>query len=317
VKVKGGTGDYDFDFINSQTTQPKGGIALAYGVGNLSALIDGSHINGSVSMKTGGGLAAMAYDTDFTLRNGADIHGKLTIKTFDSDDTFVVDDAVVVKGFNISVRTGDFMASISELGAGGERMINGKLKAYPSTIAQSTTGWSFGTDTTNMSFYMCEIGGLSVKLRAQASNVSFNEAGFFGNLSVSGQGGDDIVTLYKMRIDGNVALKTGGGNDSISLNRIEHDAGTLSIDAGAGNDLVRFDTQGENVVGAYDGPVKISLGAGDDTLLLGSPLVNGNSGQYTKAVTLNGGAGNDELHYLNHGNTFTIDPKTTLFENTH
>ena len=315
VKVKGGTGDYYFDFINSETVPGKGGMSFSYGVGDVNTLIDNSTVNGSVSLKTAGGLPAIAYDTAFTLRNDSDIHGKLTIRTFDTDDTVVMDKAVVVKGINIDTGTGTSTVTVHSCGIGGER-IGTKLLMYPSIISQAASGWSFSDDTTTVSFNEVEMGPLALKLRSQNAHVSFDYYANGGNVSVSTQGGDDVVDFYRCRIAGNIAVKTAGGMDAVFFDSVDARR-ALSIDTGAGNDSVRIDTGTENLLGEYHGPVKIALGAGDDFLQMGNPIISGNSGLYDKPVALNGGSGTDELYYLNNGNTFTIDPKIDLFENTH
>ena len=315
VKVKGGTGDYYFDFINSETVPGKGGMSFSYGVGDVNTLIDNSTVNGSVSLKTAGGLPAIAYDTAFTLRNDSDIHGKLTIRTFDTDDTVVMDKAVVVKGINIDTGTGTSTVTVHSCGIGGER-IGTKLLMYPSIISQAASGWSFSDDTTTVSFNEVEMGPLALKLRSQNAHVSFDYYANGGNVSVSTQGGDDVVDFYRCRIAGNIAVKTAGGMDAVFFDSVDARR-ALSIDTGAGNDSVRIDTGTENLLGEYHGPVKIALGAGDDFLQMGNPIISGNSGLYDKPVALNGGSGTDEIFYLDNGNTFTTDPKIDLFENTH
>ena len=120
-----------------------------------------------------------------------------------------------------------------------------------------------------------------------------------------------------MVMKGKIYIRTGGGNDTVLLNDSELDLGSVLIDTGIGNDTVLVDTAVQGMTSDYATPVKISLGAGDDFLQLGNEVLNGNNGEYLKAVTLNGGAGNDELSYFSGGNTFTIAPKITLFESIH
>jgi len=318
VKVKGGTGDYYFDFINSDTVQGKGGISLSYGVGDVTTLIDNSTVYGSVSVKTAGGLPAVAYDTAFTLRNDTEITGKLIVRTFDTDDVVTLDGAYVVKGMNINTGTGDFAATMHDCGIGGER-IGTTIKTYPSVIAQTASGWSFSDDTTTVTFNEVEMGPLAMKLRSQDAHVTFDHYANIGNLSVTTQGGNDVVDFNNCRIGGNIAVKTGAGNDSVFFDVVDARS-ALSIDTGAGNDSVLMDagtTGTGSLPGEYAGPVKIALGAGDDFLQMGNPGVNGNYGDYHMAVVLNGGSGNDEAFYLNNGNSFVIAPKADLFENRH
>ena len=138
VTVKAGTGDYVFEFVDSMTAQGKGGISLSYGVGDVVANIDNGLVRGSVSLRTAGGLAAMAYDTTLTICNRSTVTEKLTVQTFDSEDIVVLDRVDVLRGVNINTGTGTSTVAIYNSTFGGER-VGETLRLYPSTIAQTTS----------------------------------------------------------------------------------------------------------------------------------------------------------------------------------
>ncbi len=115
-----------------------------------------------------------------------------------------------------------------------------------------------------------------------ATGTSGNDVltGSFGNDTINGGDGDDIITEI---FGGSDTLNGGNGNDIIRVaTRFSPTADTVTIDAGAGNDLVDVSL---NSSSGQEAALTVNLGSGDDRLVLRS-LSNRGS-----VVTL--GAGRD------------------------
>ncbi|MEZ6057988.1 MAG: hypothetical protein R3C01_14915 [Planctomycetaceae bacterium] len=87
-----------------------------------------------------------------------------------------------------------------------------------------------------------------------------NNTDIFGNLSIKGGDGDDIV-LLECDVRGNVNVNTGNGNDNlrVGVDTFVSIDGTAKVNLGGGNDRIRID---DATVGV--GAAKISGGSGID-----------------------------------------------------
>lgn len=105
------------------------------------------------------------------------------------------------------------------------------------------------------------------------------------NLSVTTQGGSDLVTLNQVAVTGTTTIKTGSGSDLLAILGPSTFTGVTTIDLGAGDDELAVANDPATTSGpvTFTGKVNAKLGAGNDTLLLG--LAPGSGGNANTAVT--------------------------------
>ena len=169
--------------------------------------------------------------------------------------------------------------------------------------------------------------------RGSASVTVDNFASF---LNVNLGGGNDSLTLngsttQQLRVSGASLINLGEGNDTLKLNNFSSALG-LIVYGGGGNDTVEGAKIADSTVNGglrVNGPVVLSLGAGNDVLNLKNSAFN-------KTFLADGGLGNDTLDFRNNefrsvtvitgslgtdsfnntGNTYTIPPFASGVETT-
>ena len=312
IKVQARGGDYSFAFIDSATLEWKpNGISITYGAGDAYTYIGGtSVVNGPVTVKTGGAsdLWNTIWDTEFTVEGGPRIAGKVSVTNFDSDDTVTITDSDLLMGLSISNGTGDATVLIR-----GSRIGWSPDRVYASRISSGTMGWGFEDDLADVTLADTYFGPLTVSTGTEDATVSLDTIGVDGKLSVTTGSADDWVYLSNSEIVKGLSLKTGAGADNVHINHSGYgETGLFSIDAGAGNDIVRMDAGADNQGSRYICKVKVAMGAGDDELVMGNGALVGNWGAYDSAVRLDGGAGMDAIDYLTGDNMFAVAPKVTF-----
>ena len=135
-------------------------------------------------------------------------------------------------------------------------------------------------------------------IRTGAGDDSVNaslEGSAAGSLAIETEAGSDTVQLTADAALGTTNVNTGVCSDTVEID-INTAGNGITIDAGAGDDTVSLAHTGENQTPA-DGLVKVTLGAGDDTALVGVLIADG-----TKELDIDAGEGEDVLHlsgYLN------------------
>ncbi|MBO0697377.1 MAG: hypothetical protein J2P46_03195, partial [Zavarzinella sp.] len=100
------------------------------------------------------------------------------------------------------------------------------------------------------------------------------------NLSVTTQGGSDLVTLNQVAVTGTTTIKTGAGSDLLAILGPSTFTGVTTIDLGAGDDELAVANDPATTSGpvTFTGTVNAQLGAGNDTLLVGlAPASGGNA----------------------------------------
>jgi FG-GAP-like repeat len=147
-------------------------------------------------------------------------------------------------------------------------------------------------------------GATRVDLGADATGAGALTVG--GGLDVRTGAGADQLALARVRVNGDAALDTGADADQVLADDVVF-GGALAMDAGAGNDSVVFesrvpdDFQPQAFIGATDvwGRATIALGAGDDTLRLGSFEDPSRAVRLFAPLRADGGAGTDLLDGAN------------------
>lgn len=88
---------------------------------------------------------------------------------------------------------------------------------------------------------------------------TFNASGSTGNLTV------DLGTPDEL-----TSARFGSGNDTVTLNTGSLAAGTVTVDLGAGNDVLNLTAAGN----AAETAINVTLGTGNDTIVVGATLTN-------------------------------------------
>jgi autotransporter-associated beta strand protein len=96
------------------------------------------------------------------------------------------------------------------------------------------------------------------------------------NLSVTTQGGNDLVVLNQVTVKGTTTITTGAGADVLAIRGPSTFTGATTINLGAGDDnlAVANDTGSTTGPVIFTGTVNAQLGAGNDTLQLGLDSVS-------------------------------------------
>jgi hypothetical protein len=132
-----------------------------------------------------------------------------------------------------------------------------------------------------------------------------------------GYGGENIA-LRSVNVRRNTKIVTGNGSDTLTIDdSIFHGATQIYTGRGRGADVVQIEAHGARVglPTSFDGPVRIFLGASDDTLQVGLAGQTGNRAVFANTVLFDGGSGRDTL--LNsRGNTYRSTLVIRNFEST-
>lgn len=166
--------------------------------------------------------------------------------------------------------------------------------------------------------FIVSSGKETVVLGAQGDNTIVFDSVSGGTTSdtalvYTGQGGKDDITLGAITSSGSgakdasVVLALGDGDDSVTVSDVSGAKATLAIDAGAGDDTVTLN-------GSYSGgTVSLTLGDGNDTLVIGS---GANFSGANFAVGFGGGSGDtlelQDSANLTGFNTFNITGLETI-----
>jgi hypothetical protein len=119
------------------------------------------------------------------------------------------------------------------------------------------------------------------------------------NLSVTTQGGNDVVSLTQVTVTGTTTVKTGAGSDLLAILGPSTFTGATTIDLGAGDDRLAVANDPATTSGpvTFAGTVNAQLGAGNDSLFLGLAPGSGGNGSTAVAFStssankIDGGAG--------------------------
>ncbi len=112
--------------------------------------------------------------------------------------------------------------------------------------------------------------------------------------------GGQSVALQSVEVQRNTVIATGRGSDAVTVDDSTFH-GRVDLHTGRGADIVQIESQGDPVGATtfFDAPVRISLGAGNDSLQLGVTGQTGNRAIFSGRVYFDGGKGNDTLRNFN------------------
>ena len=266
VTVKTGKGADDVDLLISAVV--KGNLTVDTGAGDVDGdnddiNLEDINVTKNVTVKTGKGND----DAELSglLVSGV-VTGKVTIDTGAGNDDAIINNFDIAQ--TLSIKTGAGFDNV-DLGSG---QVSGN--ATISTGAEEDT--------------------VEIVTQLFLKNLSINT----GNANIKTSGppliGVDVVEIREgSNTTGKLTITTGDGNDDIELD--SSSAATASISTGKGNDDVKVATR-FNAAVTVDQAI-ISLGAGDDELVIGSVanaaaklILNG-----PKKSKVAGGAGTDTL----------------------
>jgi hypothetical protein len=206
-------------------------------------------ITGALTIQGGSGILGLAVE-DGTLTVGTD----LTAKGQSLNDILLTPSAFSLIGRNVSIT----------LGATDDRVeINGNVHVKGNLTVNAGSGDNI---------VLIGSGGGSLGPVIEK------------NLSISTQGGLDLVTLNEAAVGGTTSIKTGAGADILAIRGPSRFSGATTIDLGAGDDALAIASDPATNAGqvSFDGTVNAKLGAGNDTLLLG--LANSSGGNANTSV---------------------------------
>jgi hypothetical protein len=98
------------------------------------------------------------------------------------------------------------------------------------------------------------------------------------------------ITLSKIGVGGSSKVKTGSGVDVIVIDDSQF-LGAVSIETNAGADEVKIEKAASTGISRFLGPVKISLGVGDDKLSVSTNAVANDATRFAVKWFADGGAG--------------------------
>jgi hypothetical protein len=215
--------------------------------GDDSVTITGDGIGGNVTarnidVKTGAGA-------DFVQIQDAKVTGKVSANvgagdTVDNDNTVEIDNVDVAKNVLVTGGKGDDHLHLSSNTVAGNVTINAKdgedqVFVDDDNVVASTIGKNLKINT-----------GTAIK--ASGGQVL----------------GGDLVIVVGTTVTGNASITTGGGADEVQID--QSSAKKATITTGKGNDDVLIATVNDAPVTVNQ--VIVSLGAGDDEVLVGSGL---------------------------------------------
>ena len=114
-------------------------------------------------------------------------------------------------------------------------------------------------------------------------------------MNLTGPGGENVA-LRSVTVQRNTKITTGKGPDILTIDDSTFH-GAARLNTGQGADIIAIEAHGDAMgpPTLFDGPVSISLGAGDDTLRLGVTGQTGNRSVFADKASFNGGKGRDTL----------------------
>jgi len=116
--------------------------------------------------------------------------------------------------------------------------------------------------------------------------------------------GGDFIQLMAARVGLGTSIVTGIGADIVMVNDSSF-GGSFNLATSAGNDSIEIERLGTSGTTQFRGAVRVSTGAGDDTVRVGSSVAGVNQALFAAASTWDGGAGtNDIIAVQSAGNLF-------------
>lgn len=316
LKVTGGIGDdtlsisaYNLILAKGATFDGGGGTnSLALNATFLESASDLSFTNGV----HGAGTSSVTVSAASIL-----LHKGVTAKFGDGAESFTI-----TGGNNVSILGG---VTVTAPGTGGSAIslngpsfsIAGKL-----SVTGGSDGFNVGTSITSLNLGSVvltggagndvvnisaegQIGSLTLSLGAGGSNVSIQ--GQHDGLTIKGalnittpsaaSGDYDYLTLTNLNVLGATTVVQGAGTGAVTIDNVLLAA--LSINTGAGNDTINFETSNSGIVSLITGAVNILLGSGADTLTIGQNAELAKA-SFKSTVKIVGGTENDVFNdYMN------------------
>ncbi len=173
------------------------------------------------------------------------------------------------------------------LGAGMAGSTVAKNLTVTGGAGDDSLGWADGFNV---------LGNATLKLGAGAASLEFGggaTATEVQNLSVTTGNAADELTFDNFKVNGTTTLKTAGGQDTVDIDRSTF-VGVFSLDTGDADDRLSIAQNDTNTATTFTGKATIKLGAGNDTLELGTPGVDMDKALFAApSSTIDGGLGFD------------------------
>ncbi len=329
--VTGGTGADTIDF--SRQIMIGGALTINAGAGeniinsfDLSLLTVGSFSYtgttgiDNVSLTSSGGHIAVAKG--------------FTVKAGDGDNILNVNAPFVTIGGAVNL-TGGAGGDTFRVG-GGTTSINGALAfklgngtnsgGFTPTVGRvgsfSYTGGTAG-DTVDIgefggaSTLVTVLGNVTFALGTGNGDLSIRDASILGAVTYGGNAAvNEYFSIRESYVQGKVTVNMLGA--AVSEVQVQDSILDMAftVSTGAGADRVSLDTIAGSKVSIFRGPVKIMLGAGNDTVNAGNTSLTANLGSlFESTILIDGGADNDTANLrTGYNNAFDFPLQTTLVE---
>lgn len=250
-------------------------------------------VTGNLSFNGGAGTNLLDLNPAASLRIG----GSLGYVGTSGNDVLLVDTASAVIGGAVNMNA-----------SSGHNTLG--LDAINATVGSVAFSAASGNDIVDIgqnqgaSSLVTVRGNVTVNAGSGSADVMVRDADIYGNLTVNTAvmfGGIDTVRLIDSDFHGNVGINLSGSADSDVVVRDGIFNRAVTINTGAGDDYVAFDTDTavSSIYSAFDGYVRINLGAGNDIFAAGSnPSVATVGNDFNSYVDVNGGTGYDRAYFM-------------------
>jgi hypothetical protein len=320
LKVTGGIGN-DTLAVSATYLNLAKGATFDGGLGTNSLSLNGTFLDSAGDLSfTNGAHATGSSSADISFTSISAKKG-VTAKFGDGAEFFRI-----AGGANVSIAGA---VTVSAPGTGASDLdLNGPSFAIGGKL--SVTGGSDGFDLTTSVTYLNlgsmqltggagndvvsisaegQIGATTLALGAGGSNISIQ--GQHDGLTINGalnitaasaaSADNDYLTLANLIVTGATTIVQGAGAGFVTIDNIL--AAAVSINTGAGNDSINFETSNSGIVSLITGAVNILLGSGNDTVTIGNNAVLAKA-SFTKAVKITGGSENDVFNDF--GNIYVV-----------
>lgn len=258
-------------------------------------------VAGNVGFNGGAGTNLLDLNPASSLRIG----GALGYIGGSGNDTLLIDGPSAVIGSTVS------MSASTGNNAFGLNAASGSTGAISFSAGYGNDIVDIG-ENTGASSLVTVRGNVTINTSSGSADVMVRDADIYGNLTVNTAvafGGIDTVRLIDSDFRGNVGINLAGAAESDVVVRDGIFDRAVTINTGAGDDYVAFDTDTDvsSIYSVFEGYVRINLGAGNDIFAAGSnPAVSTVGNDFNSYVDVNGGSGYDRAYFMhmNYNNGF-------------
>ena len=279
LSVTGGDGNDEFKIKSPNPILLKG-VAINWGLGDSQVEFDGNITMDDLSIAAQNG----EHQVDF---KGA---------------------SLTTKGVTINFTGGSHPTQIRGLAT--SMTVNGNLLITSAN----------GVDNIDFGQALSVTGTTTVTLGGGGSNVLFRGSGTLtGKATITGNTGNDSLTIQGMTLTGGLAANPGSGQDLVAIDNSVF-KGTVILTLGSGADQVNIEQLNLGTETRFEKAFTVNGDGGADIVNIGRDSDPNDFARFFDAVAINGGTGIDRLFFRNlaqdglKSNLFGIVPAIATFE---